>query len=170
MIEDKIFAATEDAVRNLGFEIIKIKLDGPKINKVLDIFIETKDGESVTISDCEKVSKNISLILDVHDFIKEKFILSVSSCGIERPLVKLNDFVRFVGRVALISLAEKIGDSKKITGIIKNVEISENEAESKIIMLNNDVDVVIPFKSIKNANLVYTEEMFRENLKNNEKK
>lgn len=162
MIEDKALAATEDVVKNLGFEIVKIKFDGLKGKKVLDILIETKNGESVTISDCKKVSKNISLILDMQDFIRDKFILSVSSCGVERPLVKLNDFVKFIGRVAFFNLSEKIGDSKKITGTIKDVI----ESDIKIVSISNNEEIAIPFKGIKSANLVYTDEMFRENLKN----
>ncbi len=83
-------------------------------NRILRVFIDKETG--VGFEDCKQVTKVLEKRLDEIDPIKEKYILEVSSCGIERPLKKLKDFERFEGELAEIKLYAPINNVKVIVG------------------------------------------------------
>jgi ribosome maturation factor RimP len=96
-MEEKIRPLIESVIDDLGLDLVKVSFQGGS-RKVLEILIDRKDGNKVQVKDCREVSKNVSAILDVEDIIKDKYFLEVASAGVERPLVKLQDFERFLGR------------------------------------------------------------------------
>ena len=104
-MEEKIRLLVEPVIDSLGLELVKVNFQGGS-RKVLEILIDRKDGNKVQVKDCREVSKNVSAILDVEDIIKDKYFLEVASAGIERPLVKLQDFERFLGREIRLKLKE----------------------------------------------------------------
>jgi ribosome maturation factor RimP len=139
-------------IEDLGFEIVRIALMGEK-DKTLQIMIERKDREVITVDDCADASYAVSAILDVEDPIKENYSLEVSSPGIDRPLVKLENFERFVGFVAKIETKRLVNDRKRFKGTITSVE-GEN--------IKIDVDGTefeIPHSTISKAKLVLTDEL-----------
>lgn len=111
------------------------------------IYVENPNGD-ITLEDCATISGKIDE--DVDKLIEQRFFLEVSSPGIERPLKKIEDFIRFKGEKAKISLKHKLEDNKNFEGIIlecKDEIISLEVAEDKIIE--------IPFSEVRKANLVY---------------
>ena len=118
LLEQKIENIIEQSLNDKGFEIVRVKFS----SKILQIMIEKNGGERVSVGDCEKVSKMVSLLLDVEDVLNDKYHLEVSSPGIDRPLVKLKDFQRFVGEEARITLNHEVANRKKLKGIINKVE------------------------------------------------
>jgi ribosome maturation factor RimP len=106
----------------------------------------------ISHSDCERVSQQLSVILDVEDLIPGPgYILEVSSPGMDRALRKPADFERFKGRLAKISTAEPIGDAKFFEGRLAGfadgkvrMELKGNEART----------IELPLESIRKANLV----------------
>ena len=94
-MEEKIRPLIESVIDDLGLDLVKVSFQGGS-RKVLEILIDRKDGNKVQVKDCREVSKNVSSILDVEDIIKDKYFLEVASAGVERPLVKLQDFERFL--------------------------------------------------------------------------
>jgi ribosome maturation factor RimP len=145
----------------LGYGIVKIKLTtGPL--PILDILIEKLDGSLISVKDCSKASYHISMHLDMKDEMKTKYRLEVSSPGIERPLVKLKDFERFIGRQVTIKLKSAMDGSKRFNGIISQVDFDEN-----IVYLNNN-EIKIEYDNIKSSNLVFTNEMFQAMLNSKE--
>jgi ribosome maturation factor RimP len=161
-MESKIVDLVEDTVKNLGFGIVKIAING-SANKVVEIFIERLDEKKIEVGDCQLVSRNISAILDVEDIISGKYFLEVSSAGLERPLVKLQDFKKYADSEVKIRLKEphngNLSFRGKLLGIIDN----------KIKLKSKNVEIRFDFKNIKRANLVLTDEMFRK-LLNKDKK
>ena len=116
-------------------------------SRTLQIMIERLDGASVSIDDCERVSKMVSVSLDVHNPIRGRYNLEVSSTGIDRPLVSPNDFIRFVGNPVVVRTHASKWDRKTFKG---NLE-SADECGIKITLdspLSNDESIV---------NLVYEE-------------
>jgi ribosome maturation factor RimP len=111
-IEQKIIDITQDAVKDRGFDLVKVMLKG-SAHKVLEVLIDRLDTEKVSITDCRNVSRTISALLDVEDVISDKYFLEVSSAGMERPLVKLEDYSRFNGREATIKLKKLLNGRSK---------------------------------------------------------
>ena len=157
-IEQQIIDAVQDNLKDIGFDLVKVTLKG-STHKVLEILIDRLDGEKVTIIDCRNSSRIISALLDVEDIISDKYFLELSSAGIERPLIKFEDYTRFLGREATIKLKELLNGQTRYQGKIVKAE------DNKIHLNNHGEDIVFSFDMIKKASLVLTDEMFR-NLMN----
>ncbi len=167
--EEEIEPAIAGTLEILGLSIVRLRLLSSKgmygATKILDILIERLDGEHTGIDDCKEASSHISAILDVEDIITQQYNLEVSSAGIERPLIKLEDFVRFSGRVAQIKTHKSIGDTKKFEGMLLGIE--GNMVKIEIAKPRSIIE--IEFENIKDAKLVLTNEMFKQIMKNNKK-
>lgn len=135
-------------IKEMGLDLVDIEYMQDGGYWYLRIFIEKPEGE-VSLADCATLSNKIDE--DVDKIIDQKFFLEVSSPGIERPLKKIEDFIRFSGESIFVALKHKIEDSKNYTGYL--VEVKDND----IILLEIDEDKIleIPFKEIKKAHLVY---------------
>ncbi|WP_084815748.1 ribosome maturation factor RimP [Halanaerobium saccharolyticum] len=116
---------------------------------ILRIFLENKDGD-LTIEECEKVSRALSMILDEEDPIDKSYILEVSSPGIERPLKTEEDFERFQGELIAVKTFKKINGEKEFIGTLKKFE------EEKItLILKNDDEITIDYSLVARANLTF---------------
>jgi len=115
---------------------------------VLRIYID-KGGDGITIEDCEKVSRQISGILDVEDAIAGEYTLEVSSPGMDRPLFELSQFERYVGSVATVRLRTPIEGRRKFKGVIQKVEADA------VCLLVDDKEYILPASAIDKANLVF---------------
>jgi ribosome maturation factor RimP len=78
--------------------------------------------ESVSIEDCEQVSREIGTILDVEDPLPFAYTLEVSSPGLDRPLRGENDYRRFAGRLAKIVVSEAVDNQKAFEGRLRGME------------------------------------------------
>ena len=87
-IEKKILTALEGSLKTMGFDIIKIRYVEDE-ESFLQIFIDN-DNSTVSIDDCGKVSKKVSLLLGIESPIETDYRIEISSPGIERPLTKLS--------------------------------------------------------------------------------
>jgi ribosome maturation factor RimP len=122
--------AASAAARN-DVEFVRAEIAGTKRNATLRIFIDKPNG--VTLEDCTAVSHAIEEVLDSEDLIPQAYTLEVSSPGLERDLVSLNDFERFTGHKAKIKLAAEIDGRKSLIGRIAAVEGDEIVFEDKAV-------------------------------------
>ena len=102
-----------------GMELVEVQFRRESHGWVLRLFIDRPGG--VTIDDCATVSREISAYLDVEDLIEHAYHLEVSSPGLERPLKREADFVRFAGRKARIKLCEPVDGQKVFVGMLEGV-------------------------------------------------
>lgn len=154
--EQRLSTLIENTVNQLGFELVKVSLHNNP--KTFEILIDKLDNQSVSIADCQLVSNNISVLLDVQDAISDKYYLTVSSAGLERPLINFKDYNRFLNRDVKIKLRSAIAERNNYYGTII-------KAEDNVIILNcEDKNIEIQFDAIKSANLVFTDSMFRKLL------
>jgi ribosome maturation factor RimP len=116
-------------VESLGVELLGVEYLPGSGNAVLRLYIDVPadeaDGESprsVTIEDCEAVSREVSAQLDVEDPISSHYTLEVSSPGIDRPLFGAAQFARFVGESAKVTLRLPQDGRRRLTGVISRVE------------------------------------------------
>jgi ribosome maturation factor RimP len=153
----------EPTINDLGFDLVKIIVRNIGTNVVLELLVEPNDGTSLTIAQCRTISNNVSALLDVEDIISDKYYLEVSSPGVERPLVKLKDYQRFIGRAVRIRLKKIVDGASHYKGIVSKVV--EDPQTSIYIQTDDGKEVAIPFDMIKGAHLVITDEMFRKMMK-----
>jgi ribosome maturation factor RimP len=152
-LHDRIAAIIEPPLANMGYSLVQIRLrEGGQ--RTLQIMAERKDGRNMTVDDCADISHNVSALLDVEDPIPGAYTLEISSPGIDRPLVKLEDFRRFKGFEAKLETKLPIEGRKRFKGKIHGVEgeeISMRTAEG--------VQARIPFHMVQSAKLVLTDEL-----------
>ena len=108
-----------------GVELVHVEIAGTKRDVVVRIYIDKEGG--VTIEDCSLFSKAIEDILELEDFIPSKYVLEVSSPGIERELYSLADFVKFTGQLAKVKTNVEIDGQKTFVGTI--IEANEDKIE-----------------------------------------
>ncbi|MGP3777442.1 ribosome maturation factor RimP [Halanaerobium saccharolyticum] len=116
---------------------------------VLRIFLENKDGD-LTIEECEKVSRSLSIILDEEDPIDKSYILEVSSPGLERPLKTEEDFERFRGELIAVKTFKKINGEKEFIGTLK--EFADDQIT---LILDDDQEISIDYSLVARANLTF---------------
>lgn len=97
-----------------------VEVKGGSSNPLLRVYIDKEGG--VSHADCQRVSEQMSAILDVEDPFPGSYLLEVSSPGLERALVKETDYERFKGRKARIALKEPVAGRKVLEGVIAGCE------------------------------------------------
>ena len=158
-IEQQITNVIEESLTDMGFELVLVKFKG--VNpKVVEILIDSLNGERISVEDCTKASRTISAILDVEDLIEAAYSLEVASSGLERPLVKFENYNRFLEREVKIKLKELLNGKTRYQG-----KIIKAENNKIYLKCEEQEEVLIDYDLIKNANLVLTEEVFKKLLK-----
>src|SRR5437773_4907219 len=122
-IVDRIEKIAAVAGARFGVELVHSDIGGTKRDMVVRVFIDKPGG--VSIEDCSDVSRAIEATLDEEDLIPTRYVLEVSSPGIERELYSLGDFVKFIGRLAKVKMKAGIDGQKTFTGTIGGVEGEE---------------------------------------------
>ena len=145
-VEKLVFPILEEE----GMELVDIeyKIGRGRGRGILRLYIDKPDG--IKIDDCERVSKRIDSILDKSDIIGGRYLLEVSSPGLDRPLKKEEDFKRFIGRLIKVKTFSPIDNQKTFVGTLKDYKeevVTLEIKEGKIIE--------IPMKNIAKANLEY---------------
>ena len=107
-------------LEDMGIELVEIQFRREGHGWVLRLFIDRQDG--VTLENCTAVSREVSRYLEVEDPIEQAYHLEVSSPGLERPLKKKDDFIRFSGRRVRVKMQEKIDEQRVFIGTLKGVE------------------------------------------------
>lgn len=124
MSADRIITSVESFARpvldDMGLELVEVQFRRESAGWLLRLFIDREDG--VNVDDCASVSRQISAYLEVEDLIEHAYSLEVSSPGLERPLKKKEDFVRFTGRKARIKLKEPIDGQRVFFGLLGAVD------------------------------------------------
>ncbi len=99
-LEAGVATLAEQVAASMEMEVVLVEIKGGGNRSIVRIYIDKPGG--VSLSDCERFSKRFSVVLDVEDSIPFSYILEVSSPGLDRPLVKEADFIRFAGRGARV--------------------------------------------------------------------
>ncbi len=141
-VEESIRGALEAG----GFELVHVEYRPPGAGSVLRVYIDKAGG--VSVEDCRRASRQVSVYLDVDDLIPHRYTLEVSSPGIERPLFKKSDFERFAGEQIRLFTKKKIGDRGKLKGLLKGV------IDDALEITYQGETLRIPLNWVKKANLV----------------
>lgn len=131
-----------------GFELVDVEYVKEGSNYYLRAYIDKEGG--ITIDDCEVVSRELSDLLDVEDFIPEAYFLEVSSPGLGRQLKKDKDFVRSIGKEVEVKLYKPMEKKKELAGILESFD------EKNIVLWISDKETLtIPRESIAMIKLAF---------------
>lgn len=119
-VESRVEELMLSIIENSDFELVDVQYvkEGP--NWYLRIFIDRPEG--IVLDDCEYISKKLEALLDEKDFIKNSYILEVSSPGIERPLKYDKDFIRFAGKMVIVNTYKPINGKKSFKGLLQGLD------------------------------------------------
>lgn len=143
---DRLTRLLEPGAAALGFELIAVEFGGSGGNRVLRVYIDGPDG--VTVDDCERVSRQVSAILDVEDPVPGRYTLEVSSPGLDRPLVKPRHFEQVVGEEIKVRIREPLEGRRRFRGRLQAVRdgVLEMEVDGQTCRL--------PISDVEKARLV----------------
>ena len=122
MITERVRAIAEKAVGD-DIELVHVEMSGTNRDSVVRIYIDKEGG--VTVGDCTAVSQRVEEVLDAEDTIPARYVLEVSSPGIERELYSLKDFEKFAGQLAKVKLVDEIDGQKVFVGPITSIDGSK---------------------------------------------
>ena len=164
----RVAAIAGPTLGGLGFRLVRVKLFNQQ-GTVLQVMAERPDG-TMSIEDCELASQNLSPVFDVEDPVAQEHRLEISSPGIDRPLVRISDFLRAIGHEIRIELAT-LGPHgrKRFRGVIASVSGEGRAATVAIERLdappNEEARVDLPLADLDEAKLVLTDDLVRASLR-----
>lgn len=161
--EAQIAAILEPEINALGFRLVRVRLT--QINGLtLQIMAERPDG-SMSVTDCEEISRGISPILDIEDPIHSEYHLELSSPGIDRPLVRISDFEHWAGHVAKLETHQLVNGRKRYKGTILSVEGDQITFRRDNVGEGEDENFVLTASDIAEAKLILSDDLIREALR-----
>ncbi len=147
---NSIEAMIAPSLEAMGYRTVRVVFTGGR-RATLQVMAERLDEVAMTVDDCASISHAVSAILDVEDPIAERFDLEISSPGIDRPLVRREDYERFAGFEAKIDVSEPVEGRKRFRGTLLGVE--GDAAKLQV----GDAPVLLPIAAITRAKLVLTD-------------
>jgi ribosome maturation factor RimP len=143
-------------IKPLGLELFELRQTGSKGRPVLDVRVEREDGEKVTVDDCASASRAIEAKLDAEDFGGRRYVLEVSSPGIERPLRKAQDWKRFAGENAIVTTNVAGDPAGRRTDEVEIVGIEGDLGREVVIVKNERGDERrFPLSAVEKARLAF---------------
>jgi ribosome maturation factor RimP len=135
----------------LGFDLVELRRGGTHSRPVLDVRMDRRDGAKVTVDDCARVSRALEARLDAGDLVPQRYVLEVSSPGVERPLRTANDWRRFVGRRARVK-SEALGGAAEVE--VLGLE-GDKGIEVAVVRDAKGAEHRVPLGDVKDARLVF---------------
>lgn len=166
-VEARIAQIVAPLAREAGYRLVRIRLSGQN-GLTLQIMAERDDG-TMTVEDCEELSRLVSPVLDVEDPIEKAYYLEVSSPGIDRPLVRKSDFETAKGHLAKIETSVMVAERKRFRGRIAEVDAEGVVIERDQASYGDEPTVKVPFEAMAEARLILTDDLVRDSLKKDKK-
>lgn len=159
----RVAAIAEPVLEGLGYRLVRVKvsaLDGCTVQ----IMAERPDG-TMSVEDCETVSRNLSPVFDVADPVKRAYRLEISSPGIDRPLVRKSDFERHVGHQVKIEMAAPVAGRKRFRGTIAGVEGATMTLLRDNPPAEEPAEVSLTMEDMSEARLILTDALVTQALR-----
>ncbi|MBS0522743.1 MAG: ribosome maturation factor RimP [Proteobacteria bacterium] len=141
-------------VVGMGFELVRVSMSK---GGTLQIMIEPADGRPMDVEDCATLSRALSAVLDVEDPIPSAYTLEVSSPGIDRPLTREKDYVRWAGHLARVETTQPIEGRRRFKGTLLGLENGTVR-----LRLDDDKEADVPLALVLRAKLELTDALLDE--------
>jgi ribosome maturation factor RimP len=155
---DKIRSVVTGPVEGAGYELVEVEWKREPGGWVVRLFVDRPEG-GFSLDDCERISRELSAVLDVADVIPQAYSLEVSSPGLDRPLRTVDHFRRFRGEKAKVRLIAGVDGRRNFSGTIVGVL---DDAPSRVVMEVDGKEYTLPLDDLDRANLVYEFDRKRE--------
>lgn len=151
-LEQRIADIITPSIEAMGFDLVRVLVTG-QTRHTLQIMAERKDGTAMNVDHCADISRTVSALLDVEDPIDTAYTLEVSSPGIDRPLVKLADFERYVGFDARIEMRIAVDGRRRFSGRLLGID-------GGAVLIEVDAgQASLPHEEILKSKLLLTDEL-----------
>jgi len=138
----------------MGFELVRVHLSR---GGTLQVMVEPADGRPMDVEDCANVSRALSAVLDVEDPITSAYTLEVSSPGIDRPLTRAKDYVRWTGHMARLETTEPVEGRRRFKGTLLGLEDGIVK-----LRLESGEETGVPLSAVSRAKLEMTDALIEE--------
>lgn len=149
----RVAELAEGLLASLGLELVELEYKREGRDMVLRLYVDKEGG--ITLDDCAAVSRELSEILDVEDFIRDRYTLEVSSPGLNRPLKKATDYERYRGRLVKVRTYELLPDdagNQRKTFLGELLGLEEGRVR---LQLKEGQTASIPLEKVAKANLEF---------------
>ena len=145
MLQSDIEQLIQPTIESMGYVLWGCEYLAQGKHSLLRVYIDKADG--IGVEDCEKVSRQVSALLDVDDPIPGNYSLEVSSPGIPRPLFRSSQYISYLGLAVVIKLFKPVAGKRKFMGTIVSAD------ESTLVLLVDEKPQDFLFSNIVKANL-----------------
>jgi ribosome maturation factor RimP len=159
----RVAAIAEPVLFGMGYRLVRVKISGLD-GCTVQIMAERPDG-SMSVEDCEDVSRALSPVLDVADPIDRAYRLEVSSPGLDRPLVRRSDFIRFSGHQLKVEMVAALDGRRRFRGVLLGVEGDAARLRRDDAPAGEASEVLLPIEDIAEAKLMLTDALIAEALR-----
>ena len=153
----------EPVIEALGYRLVRVRISGAD-GCTVQIMAERPDG-TMTVEDCETVSRTLSPVLDLADPIERAYRLEISSPGIDRPLVRKSDFDRYAGHLVKIETEIPVNGRRRFRGQLAGTEGSVVRLHLDDTEAGENAEILLSFDEMSEAKLVLTDELVTEALR-----
>jgi len=159
----RVAAIVEPVIEGLGYRLVRVRVSGSD-GCTVQVMAERADG-TMTIDDCEICSRALSPVLDADDPVDRAYRLEMSSPGIDRPLVRQSDFVRYANNFVKIEMAVAVEGRKRFRGQLLGAEGSTARIRRDDVSAGETTDIMLPIEEMAEAKLILTDALIAESLR-----
>jgi ribosome maturation factor RimP len=159
----RVAAIAEPVLAGLGFRLVRVRVSG-LAGCTVQIMAERPDG-TMTIEDCETISRTLSPVFDVDEPIDRAYRLEVSSPGIDRPLVRRSDFERNAGATVRIEMAVAVEGRRRFRGVLAGVEGDAARLQRSDAAPGEPEDVLLRIDEMADAKIMLDDAVIAQSLK-----
>ena len=150
-LEETLTTLFAPAVEDRGLRLVCVRVFGENGTPTVQVMAEDSKTRRLNVDDCASISRELAAVLDVEDLMKDAFRLEVSSPGVDRILITLQDFADFSGCEAKVEMDRPFDGRKRFKGPITSAE------DGLVRMETEDGAVTLPFADIGKAKLILTD-------------
>ncbi len=153
----------EPVLEGMGYRLVRVRISGAD-GCTVQIMGERPDG-TMSIEDCEEVSRALSPVLDVNDLMDRAYRLEISSPGLDRPLVRRSDFDRYAGHLVKIEMNVPVEGRKRFRGHLLGAAGEAARLRRDDVSPGEPAEILLPIEDMAEAKLVLTDDLIAESLR-----
>jgi ribosome maturation factor RimP len=150
-VNDTLEGLVRATLDEMELDLVEVRRGGSRSRPTVDVRVERRDGQAVTVDDCARASRALEARLDADGNLGERYVLEVSSPGVERPLLKPGDWRRFAGRKAKV-LSDALGGREEVEIVALE---GDTGAEVVVVRDGRGAERRVPLAQVREARLAF---------------
>ena len=150
-MNDTLEGLVKATLDEMELDLVEVRRGGSRSRPTVDVRVDRRDGQAVTVEDCARASRALEARLDADGSLGERYVLEVSSPGVERPLLKPSDWRRFAGRKAKV-LSDALGGREEVEIVALE---GDTGAEVVVVRDGRGAERRVPLAQVREARLAF---------------